>query len=522
MSRRVPFHAAYTHDPSDRRRALRKVYTAAKMLATKHCFPLLLAAAALPAAPPGWTEHRDPKGFSVQHPAGWVVEIPEKDMVVVHDPTGGIQAIAYGFMTKPDVTAKQWLEGIPTRFPARFQKVALDAVSQNRPTQAIAGMRFTSRWGDGRARVLCSLNRGAGMMFAIVTPAFRFDEFARDLVTILQSFTVTQPQGGAPQQQGQQQRPPDALAGIDWARWSDPVENAISLEYPRGWRMEVGTVRRGAVDVHQWVRTTSSDGIMIFSGDRDQTSYVLPTQTLAMSGFREGSRYSPGYGTQMIVMRYIPGVAFAEQWARQHMGATQIRERKSRDDLAAQANAANRNVGAGVVQNQTTIGEVSFSTANGSAGYVIAGTQVTGSADLGGMWFVTTLLGYVAPPQRVPTATAVTGHMLTTFQVNPQWAQGQQQTTMQTSRIVSDTANYVARLQSDSYWNRQATQDRSNQNYSDMQRGIQIVVDPNTGQKYEAVSGHNYYYLTPGGTTVASDTELPPNVDVTVLNLGSR
>lgn len=501
-----------------------KVYTSAKGLLMKYV--LLLLGATLQAAPPGWTEHRDPKGFTVQHPPGWVVETPEQDMVVVHDPTGGIQAIAYGFMAKPEVTAKQWLEGMPSRFPARFQKVALDfggaAVSQNRPTQAVANMRYTSRWGDGRARVLCSLNRGAGMMFAIATPAFRFDEFARDLVAILQSFTVTQAQGGAPRQGQPQQRPADPLAGIEWTRWSDPAENAISLEAPRGWRMEGGTVRRGPSDVHQWVRATSPDGVMIAWGDRDQTSYVLPSQTLAMGGWREGSRYSPGYGTQMIVMRYIPGVAFAEQWAQQHMGAAQIRERKSRDDLAAQTNAANRNVGAGVVQNQTTVGEVSFSTANGAAGYLMAATQYTGSAELGGMWFVTTLLGYVAPPNRVPAANAVTAHMLTSFRMNPQWFQGQQQTIAATTQIVSETANYISKLQSDSYWGRQASQDRGYQNYSDMQRGIQVVVDPGTGQKYEAVSGHNYYYLTPDGGTVATDRQLPPNIDVTELNPGTR
>src|SRR5580765_254317 len=106
----------------------------------RHYLLLLSVATVLPAASPGWTEHKDPKGFTVQHPAGWVVETPEKDMVVVHDPTGGIQAIAYGFMAKPDLTARQWLEGMPTRFPARFQKVALDGVTQpqNRPTQAVA------------------------------------------------------------------------------------------------------------------------------------------------------------------------------------------------------------------------------------------------------------------------------------------------------------------------------------------------------------------------------------------------
>ena len=69
---------------------------------------------------------------------------------------------------------------------------------------------------------------------------------------------------------------------------------------------------------------------------------------------------------------------------------------------------------------------------------------------------------------------------------------------------------------SDSYWGRQASQDSSAQNYSDMQRGIQVVVDPNTGQKYEAVSGHNYYYLAPNqGVVVSADQQLPANIDVT-------
>lgn len=481
-------------------------------------FVLAILTATLSAAPPNWTTHTNPQGFTLQHPPGWTVETPEKNMVVIHDPGGAVQAIAYGFMTRPEITAAQWLEGMPTRFPNRFQKVALDRIAQTRPTQALVDMRYSSRLGDGRARVLCSLNRGAGMMFAIAAPVFRFDEFSRDLIAILQTFQVTQSQGGQQggtgQSQPQRQNP---LAGVEWTRWSDPVENAISMEVPRGWRAEGGTVRRGSVDVHQSIRTTSPDGIMIFSGDPDQHSYVLPTQTMAMGGWREGSLYSPGYGSQFIVMRYTPGVAFAEQWARR-LGAAQIRERKSRDDLAAEANAANRGAGAGVVQNQTTVGEVSFSTQSGSAGWVIATTQVTASAEMGGMWFVTGLLGYVAPPNRVQTAGAVLAHMIQTFQVNPQWFQGQQQTISQTSRTVSETANAMAKIASDSYWGRQASQDSSAQNYSDMQRGIQVVVDPNTGQKYEAVSGHNYYYLAPNqGVVVSADQQLPANIDVTEL-----
>jgi hypothetical protein len=43
----------------------------------------LFAAALAAGASPDWTDHRNPKGFALKHPAGWIVETPEKDMVVV-------------------------------------------------------------------------------------------------------------------------------------------------------------------------------------------------------------------------------------------------------------------------------------------------------------------------------------------------------------------------------------------------------------------------------------------------------
>ena len=52
---------------------------------------------------------------------------------------------------------------------------------------------------------------------------------------------------------------------------------------------------------------------------------------------------------------------------------------------------------------------------------------------------------------------------------------------------------------------------------------LPAMVDPNTGQKYEAVSGHNYFYLAPNaGVVISSDTQLPPNVDVMELNPARR
>src|SRR5262249_19095539 len=195
----------------------------------------------------------------------------------------------------------------------------------------------------------------------------------------------------------------------------------------------------------------------------------------------------------------------------------QIKDRRSRDDLANRANALANT--AGPARISTTAGDVSFLTRQNQAGYVLASTQLTSVAGVdSAMWFVTTLGGYTAPPERVRTASAAMALMLDTFQVNPQWYGAQQQATAQTSRIVTETNAYVSRLQSESYWASQASQDRVYQNYSDATRGIQVVVDPNTGQKYEAVAGHNYYYMPPNSnTTIATDVQAPPNIDLVEL-----
>lgn len=478
---------------------------------------LALAVTSFAATPANWVEHNNPKGFLVKHPPGWVVETPEKDMVVIHDQTGGIQAIAMGFMTKADVTPQQWVQEFPNRFTDRFQKVRVDLAPQKRKEQAIAQIRYTSRYGDGRGTVLCWVNRGAGMMFAIATPAFRYDEFGPMLLQVLQTFTLTQPQGVANpnQQQAKQQATPNPLAGIQFGRWQDPAENAFSLELPVNWRKEGGTVRRSAADVHGYIRTTSDDGILVFSNDRDMTAFTVPTDTLTWTGFREGSRYSPGYGTQLTVMRYLPGVVFAEQWAqRVSGGAVQIRDKKSRDDLAAQVNALHQG---GMAQINTTFGEVTFTTAKGQAGWILAGTQLISIAG-SSLWHVDTLVGFIAPPDKAPTAVAAMGRMIQTYQLNPQWFAAQQQTIAQTTRIVAQTNDYVSRVITDSYWSRQKTLDRVNQNFSDYIRGVQPVVNPNTGEQYEAVAGHNYYYLPPGSVhPIGTDVQAPPNIDLVEL-----
>jgi hypothetical protein len=447
-----------------------------------------------------WVEHKDPKGFVVKHPPGWVVESSEKDMVVVHDPTGAVQAIAYGFMTKPDISSRQWLEQqFPARFGTRFQQVRMEPIAQRSRGQSTVLLKYSSlRSGDGRASVLCSLYNGAGMMFAIATPLYRFDEFKRDLVGILQTFTITGPSrtsGG----------------GIEWVRWTDPVEHAYSLEVPKGWKVEGGAFRRSAIDVHAWNRFTSPDGqTVIFSSDRDLPGmFQVPNQI--NTKFK-----SPGQN----VAQYQTGAVFAEGWARRiGGGGIQVKDKRPLEELNKAAAKRNAAFNTGVSQKMESFGEVSFTTGD-KAGYVAAGTSITRvqGADLVS-WFVTYLAGFLCPLGKAPATMAIGTHILNSNKVSEAWFYGQQKTTAATSKIIAETSDYVSKVRSESYWSQQASRDRTNRNFDDYIRDVQRVVDPETGRQYEAVSGSNYYYRvhTTDAVVGTNSTEVPRMIDVTQL-----
>src|SRR5579872_559358 len=479
-------------------------------------FALLLLAASASVAAPNWVEHKDPKGFVVKHPPGWVVEVPEKSLVVIHDPSGAFQAIAYGFLANPSVSSRQWLEQkFMAKFASYFPQGKLDPVAARSAGQSTVQLRFGSGFGEGRGSVLCALNGGAGMLFAIAAPSFRFDDRKSDLVEILRSFTVTGQSGGAAP-------PPSGAAdqdtgGVQWVRWSDPTEGAYSLDAPKGWKVEGGSARRGAVDVRQWNRFTSPDGkTAIYGFDPNLPSmYIVPSQLTTSLGQREGQPYSPG--SPWIIMRFQTGMAYAQWWAQRIAGGPiEVKEQKQRRDLEDLMHKLYPNTA--VAQTVYSYGDVSFTTARGQAGYVLAGTVMTTITSAGSNWFVNYLAGFTCPLDQSKQTFNIATHIGTSTQANLQWVQSQQKTTMEVSRINHETAEYVSKVQSESYWNRQRSQDRTNRNFDDYIRGVQRVVDPETGREYEAVAGSNYYYRIHGtDRAVGTNSTETPKIDVTLL-----
>ncbi len=479
-------------------------------------------------APPSanWATFNSPSGYRVQHPAGWSFQdsMNAQKMPVIRGQAQDSRAsvMVMPFFDNARATAQTWLARnfgtiLAAQYPGASQP-RLTRISQQ-PDQVAASFDYRSPAGPAHASVLCWMNRGSGMMFAISAPTDQYAARKSELVRILKSFQFTQ--AAAQAGGGQQGAPETPRLAVNWTRWSDPTEGAASLDVPQGWKVTGGVSRQfGAVAPILAIRMTSPDGKMVVGiNDHNVPPYVQPGQFT-----REGTWYSPGYGTKMFVLRVLPGAEYAQFYATNFLlkgSQVALRDKKDRPELVRFQNQLSNSYSTPGIQTRASAGEVSFETNIGgqpTAGYVLASTSSITMEGMG-TWNVQGLYFFLAPAGQAAAVSQMVSHVLESVKVNPQWFASNQKMVGDISKIVTDTNNYISKMQSESYWNRQKAQDRSSQRFSDYIRGVQRVKDPETGEVYEARSGYNYYYRPRGDDRpIGSDSpDVPQYIDVTPL-----
>ncbi len=485
--------------------------------------------AAPPVASPSAPQHTQPpahqggpsasapaanQGFRMNLPPGWRSEVTRGSSVVARSGDGALLVAVAPFTAPPNMAAPEYLRRFGAAALRSFlSEASITGVHPSRVGNAgaLSSVNFRAGAVPGRASVLCFTQGGVGTLYVIAAPAAQYDQQRGQLVAILRSFSFTGEASRGPE------KPAAAAPGISFTRFQDPAEGAFTVDVPAGWGVRGGMVRKSAIDARGYLRMTSPDNrIVITIGDPEVSGFVLPTPPIGGVGaLREGQMY-PG-GAHMV-SRYLPGAVFARNYVNSIARLTaasnvQVREVRERPDLGSRLS--------GIAQEQVTAGEASFSCVrNGqeASGFVLAGTKLTTIAD-SGMWWVTTLVAWVAPAEQAGVVNAVLRRVMQTFQMNSAWYRQQQQTTAEVSRIVSQTNEEVSRIITDNYWSRQKSQDRTNQNYSDYIRGTVRLKDPESGEELEGTAGKNYYWRVRNtNTIVGSDTpNAPPNIDVTEL-----
>lgn len=465
--------------------------------------------------PPGWTAYTDPLGFSLRVPQGWKVTADRRSGRVSVERAKGEQVIIW-----------------PCWIPGALDSRAAAPVLQKLLASAGPSMGGIGEWGrpqsvrsnavrmlgrsDGRAAValfswVTSPKGSAGYLYVTFAPAATYRQDQETFARILESFRVVGPSSSQPQE-----------PSLTYVKWRDPKENAFSLEVPGRWQMTGGLFRFAAVDTRAAWEAASPDGqIRISSGDADIPTFTIPSQMLSMAGFHEGTWYSPGYGVNLFVRRYVAGSAFVQEYVTSKIARAcsglRLADTRDRPDVASAVNAVYRQYAAMGFNAQLTAGETAFTcqrNGRGMEGYYFAGTQrVQGAAAPGGLWHVEYLFGYMAAGGKAQLAQSALNHMLASLQVNPQWLAMQQGITANTSQIVSRTQEEISKTITSSYWTRQAVMDEVSRRRSNAILGVVDVVDPETGRQIKVENSSNYYWINPQGMIVGTQTDTRPDLD---------
>jgi hypothetical protein len=313
--------------------------------------------------------------------------------------------------------------------------------------------------------------------------------------------------------------PAAGAPGIQWIPWQDPKENAFSLEVPAGWTVEGGAFRFAPVDIRKALVASAPDGsIRITGGDAELPTFTEPNQMLLMTGFGEGSWYSPGYGVNMLVRRYTPGTQFAREYvsSRAGRGCANVTFTGGRDrpDVDAPLNRLLSGLAAAGGAMQIRSGEVTFTCEQKGrpfSGYYFAGSLRAGMAGSpGGIWHIEYLYGYVAAREKAAPAEQILAHMLTTYRENSQWMAMQQNVTAATSRIVAQTQQEVSKMISDTFAYKSQVDDEISRRRENAILGTVDVIDPPTGRQIKVENGANYYWLDNHGVIVGTQTDTTP------------
>jgi hypothetical protein len=457
----------------------------------------------------GWIAHKDPLGFSVDVPRGWTVTADRSSGRVEIQGVEGEQVVVWPVFIPSSLTtgtASAALRKLATKFWP-------DARWQAPQSAGAAAVRMRGRAGDRAATSIltwiASPKGSAGYVYALAAPETRYRQTEETFAKLLQSFRIVGAATGEKKE-----------AALSFVRWQDPRERAFSLEVPSSWKVGGGLFRFASVDVRSAIEAVSPDGkIRITGGDAEIPPFAVPNPTLEMTGFREGSWYSPGYGVNLMVRRHVPGTAFAREYVMAKVARgcadTNFTDARDRADAVRAMNAVYSQYGALGVSMQLTAGEVAFTCRRDNQpmqGYYFAATQLTQAYGMG-QWRVEILYGYLAASGKTTQAQSALEHMLKTIQLNPQWVAMQQNITANTSQIVSQTHEAISNIISSSYWNRQGVMDELSRRRSNATLGVEDVIDPTTGREFKVESGSNYYWIDHREMIVGTDTYTRPTID---------
>jgi hypothetical protein len=262
--------------------------------------------------------------------------------------------------------------------------------------------------------------------------------------------------------------PAQGLTDVSWTTFTDPNENAFSIEVPQGWRVAGGVVRKIPLWPSMVLRALSPDRrTLIAVGDPDSVPYNAPIAARDyVRRFTERAMSEACSGLKIVDVVDLPDV---ERFA------------------------SSKSLGP---YNQWSAAQASFSCNGGRqagvAGQAIAVLQYMTTLRSG---HAQVLAAFVTTTGKEEQADALLNHVVASFRQNPEWSARQQQIGEQLAK------GAMARWQGEQ---------RQFQQMDDAITNTAHFVGPD-GQHYDLDARSRYQWLTPDGQTVGTDTPTPPS-----------
>jgi hypothetical protein len=215
-----------------------------------------------------------------------------------------------------------------------------------------------------------------------------------------------------------------AQEAMTFVKWTDPTEQAFSVEVPKGWQVSGGVHWNGPTDAKGFLRAKSPDDkVQVFIDDPEILPRQVPHPAYAQLGYVEGRVIQSPAGPVMI-QRFHTGSQFAQQYASQRLCKTprwvKVDEMSSLSQSITNSILPEAQASGAIAR--ASAGEASFQ-CNDIQGYVFA-TTVLVSSQTGPiqLWAVYKLSGFLSnDPGRSMQARYVMNHIMATWTTNKSW-----------------------------------------------------------------------------------------------------
>jgi hypothetical protein len=321
---------------------------------------------------------------------------------------------------------------------------------------------------------------------------------------------------------GPGQTQPVAKSSQQYVRFTDPAEGAFSMDVPVGWQVQGGMWRFGYFDARWMMTVRSLDGSMIVRvSDASIPPYALPGPLTGT----QGQPYTRPKQFQMIVSDYRTGGEYARLYAvHRFRSVCQILALQGGAWTPAMRNTMADTTGA----TRVTEGSVGYScqTPQGLRVAIVYARTLQYPTQTGnGFWVVAPVVSVLSVPHDLPTAFAVTQHMLDSWQKNPQWVAYQNRLTqVGLNQIMANYQDFLHEMaaydqarrsamdaQVAGFESRMNAQQEQVSQFGEILTGIQDATDPMTGEKLQVWTGpHANYYRNGMGVTLNSDLSPGP------------